>query len=558
MSLTPLSYELHNIIYFAPHARTSLSVSGDAGAAFPLTVMMTNDSLVTASALETTLERYLALDDVLCEGFLQTLYISAPDDARIDASVDQLHRWGVQRIYLNGTAFAHIPRGYLSAVDDGITLSPGPYTAVPVRDTLQIWDTYRLYPDTHSAFVTGGYPTDDGFRPLLMHEEDSAMPVPSRIPFDGDPRPLAGVRVAVKDLFDLHGVTTTAGSRAWTRIHVAATRSAPAVQRLLDQGAVVVGKTKLAQFAGGDNAWDWTDAVYPFNPRGDDGQRLCRCSVRLARRSDWQRHGCLNATTRGHDGIVCQPTQSGDDVHGRDGGTELGTGHGGRLCTRSNAVDAVPAGLAYPSTRTGRVHHGADNANALRITISHAAALAGRVLPPGEPGAQRLVDGFVQQLSRILPLSVHRINTTDVVAHATIFPASTRTNWERILNASAVTTRWSQHVAVAPLIATWAPGASAMATRMARAIPAGYESCSTSLMLCHAGTGGQPSYREKALNESPNATFLGMARDGPGHGGCAVRHYLCAVWMCRVYAADQTGGIRIASQCTERAAAGDD
>jgi len=61
--------------------------------------------------------------------------------------------------------------------------------------------------------------------------------------------PLHGVPVAVKDLFDQTGLPTTAGA-AIRRSH-RATENATAVQRLLDAGAIVIGKTNLHEFAFG-------------------------------------------------------------------------------------------------------------------------------------------------------------------------------------------------------------------------------------------------------------------------------------------------------------------
>jgi aspartyl-tRNA(Asn)/glutamyl-tRNA(Gln) amidotransferase subunit A len=74
----------------------------------------------------------------------------------------------------------------------------------------------------------------------------------------GEPRPgpLAGRSLAVKDLFDTAGVRTTYGSRIYAE-HVPE-RTATAVQRLLDAGAVMVGKTHLPEFAWsvlGQNPW---------------------------------------------------------------------------------------------------------------------------------------------------------------------------------------------------------------------------------------------------------------------------------------------------------------
>jgi aspartyl-tRNA(Asn)/glutamyl-tRNA(Gln) amidotransferase subunit A len=61
--------------------------------------------------------------------------------------------------------------------------------------------------------------------------------------------PLAGRTLAVKDLFDTAGIRTTYGSGLYAQ-HLPE-RNAVAVQRLLDAGAVLVGKTHLPEFAWG-------------------------------------------------------------------------------------------------------------------------------------------------------------------------------------------------------------------------------------------------------------------------------------------------------------------
>jgi aspartyl-tRNA(Asn)/glutamyl-tRNA(Gln) amidotransferase subunit A len=66
-------------------------------------------------------------------------------------------------------------------------------------------------------------------------------------PGESCPGPLAGRRLAVKDLFDTAGVRTTYGSGLYSE-HVP-DRNAAAVQRLLHAGAVLVGKTHLPEFA---------------------------------------------------------------------------------------------------------------------------------------------------------------------------------------------------------------------------------------------------------------------------------------------------------------------
>jgi aspartyl-tRNA(Asn)/glutamyl-tRNA(Gln) amidotransferase subunit A len=70
------------------------------------------------------------------------------------------------------------------------------------------------------------------------------------------PGPLHGKRLLVKDLIDTAGIRTTYGSKIYAD-HVP-TRTAPAVQRLVDAGAVIVGKANLHEFAWGvtsQNPW---------------------------------------------------------------------------------------------------------------------------------------------------------------------------------------------------------------------------------------------------------------------------------------------------------------
>ncbi|MDA1360587.1 amidase [Glycomyces luteolus] len=77
--------------------------------------------------------------------------------------------------------------------------------------------------------------------------------------------PLAGLRLAVKDLFDLAGVPTGAGNPRWLETHEVPTEDAAAVALLREAGAKVVGKTitdELAWSLNGTNAHYGT----PENP----------------------------------------------------------------------------------------------------------------------------------------------------------------------------------------------------------------------------------------------------------------------------------------------------
>lgn len=91
-----------------------------------------------------------------------------------------------------------------------------------------------------------------GLRPVwitLVDEEDSLarareleeMSNPAALP-------LFGIPFAVKDNFDVAGLPTTAACPAFSHV---ASETATAVQRLLDAGAILIGKTNMDQFATG-------------------------------------------------------------------------------------------------------------------------------------------------------------------------------------------------------------------------------------------------------------------------------------------------------------------
>lgn len=86
----------------------------------------------------------------------------------------------------------------------------------------------------------------------------------------GEMLPLAGVPFAVKDLFHVKGVATTYGSRVFT--DYVPEQTASAVQRLIDAGGVLIGKTSLHECAfgfTGENA-HFGNCRNPWDP-----ERIC-------------------------------------------------------------------------------------------------------------------------------------------------------------------------------------------------------------------------------------------------------------------------------------------
>jgi amidase len=83
------------------------------------------------------------------------------------------------------------------------------------------------------------------------------MPYPAVAVSHASSGPLSGLTFAAKDLFDVTGYPTSAGSPHMLAMSGIKTRTAPTVQRLLDSGARLVGKTitdELAFSMSGKNA----------------------------------------------------------------------------------------------------------------------------------------------------------------------------------------------------------------------------------------------------------------------------------------------------------------
>ncbi len=119
--------------------------------------------------------------------------------------------------------------------------------------------------------------TDTKFRfealsSLSDNGSSKAIAVPSRL-YHAAPsirKPLSGVRISITDAASLKGVQTTLSSRAWSQLYgTEASETAEFVQKLIDMGAIIVGKTKSSQL---DSGREWVDVAAPWNPRGDGYQ----------------------------------------------------------------------------------------------------------------------------------------------------------------------------------------------------------------------------------------------------------------------------------------------
>ena len=156
-------------------------------------------------------------------------------------------------------------------------IPPGPYF---LTSDSALYQPYRIYADTSGAFTqpltpAAGTPGVFSALPATVPGIDSpGVAVPSRLYYTKTPeKPLAGVRTGIKDIYDVAGVKTSDGNRAFYGLYPPRTVNAVPVQRLVDAGAILVGKMKTSQFANGETATDdWVDFHAPFNPRGDGYQ----------------------------------------------------------------------------------------------------------------------------------------------------------------------------------------------------------------------------------------------------------------------------------------------
>lgn len=102
---------------------------------------------------------------------------------------------------------------------------------------------------------------------------------------DGGRRGVAsGLSFALKDVFDVEGVTACAGNPDWLRTHRAATRTAPAVAKLLDAGASLRGLTitdELTLGLSGEN-FHYGTPVNPAAPDRVPGGSSCGSAAAVA------------------------------------------------------------------------------------------------------------------------------------------------------------------------------------------------------------------------------------------------------------------------------------
>ncbi|PKX90528.1 glutamyl-tRNA(Gln) amidotransferase, subunit A [Aspergillus novofumigatus IBT 16806] len=183
-----------------------------------------------------TVSRVTAEDDGFQHRFLKAifLYHTADNQGYVENELN-LSSYGK----INKIIFAS--PGYHSRGSSLVANVPeGPYFLA--IGTGALYQAFRLYPDHQLAF------TEAALQPTIPANRHTSQ-----------------LRLGIKDIFELAGLRTSGGNRAFYNLYPPRNRTAPAIQRLIDAGAIV--------FENGDNPTaDWVDFHCPFNPRGDGYQ----------------------------------------------------------------------------------------------------------------------------------------------------------------------------------------------------------------------------------------------------------------------------------------------
>lgn len=252
------------------------AATSDGHELLPLTVVETSANFSTQELAKIAAE-YDDLDDVFQPAFFQTLYLQSTGDNAVpatDSIGSTLEDLNVKLLITSGDNTADSESVVTSTITPA--LPKGPYFVSAY--TGDVYKAYRLYSDDNLAFVQGVVSGENGAYISLPAITENVMAksvaVPSRLYYKATKeQPLAGLRFGVKDIFHVKGVGTSGGNRAYFYHYGTQNNTAPAVQRLIDLGAVLVGKMGTVQFANGDKPTaDWVDLHAPFNPRGDGYQ----------------------------------------------------------------------------------------------------------------------------------------------------------------------------------------------------------------------------------------------------------------------------------------------
>ncbi|KAL7917263.1 amidase signature enzyme [Trichoderma austrokoningii] len=226
-------------------------------------------------------------DDVFREEFLACVVFNTSRKPSIsDEAISLLREHGIKYVVTSS-------KDYL----------PGPHVIVD-QELREVW---KLVDDSNGTCMVTVKPQKDPSstpEPFLIGSQTLSFAIPSRIKSDGHPSPLAGFRILIKDNIDLEGIKTSVGNYAFYNTFPLRAKSARCVQKLVDQGVAIIGKTKLTSFGNWEEPMEYTDYQAPWNPRADRYQSPGGSSSGSA--SAIASYDCLDITI-GTDSSVTRP-----------------------------------------------------------------------------------------------------------------------------------------------------------------------------------------------------------------------------------------------------------
>ncbi|KAI7190067.1 amidase signature enzyme [Hortaea werneckii] len=231
---------------------------------FPMTVIRTNNSAFSISELNNTISSFNDTDDVFTRDFLTSVFLDYLGAGPFRPSIAEETTGYPQNISEPWPTLMTAEEGTgLTSASLSCSLPNGPYF-VSAR-TGAVFKAHRLYPDDYLTFIQGIISDEAGGYLSLPAVTENVMAksvaVPSKLYSTVTPeKPLAGLRLGVKDIYHVKGIKTSGGNRAYFYLYEAQNVTAPAVQRLIDQGAILVGKMGSSAGPGaGIGAYDWLD-----------------------------------------------------------------------------------------------------------------------------------------------------------------------------------------------------------------------------------------------------------------------------------------------------------
>lgn len=234
---------------------------------------------ITAKSIQRCIERYGEVDDVFHIRFLEVILFRGGDQEHCPLSTDA-------RALLQGFGMR-----WYQFLDGQVGKQPHPGPCVILNGALH--EVLRLYADTHAAFFqatrysiacyrSSSVDIEHRGRSTLEALGDNhgqvSIAVPSRLHSHISHKishrlPLSGIRVGVKDNFDLKGTKTSLCSRSYLQVYPKKKNSATCLQKLLvDLGVSIIGKTKLCAFAQWEEPTEAIEYTSPWSPRADGFQ----------------------------------------------------------------------------------------------------------------------------------------------------------------------------------------------------------------------------------------------------------------------------------------------